>query len=293
MARQRVVLTFAQPYAPGVRLLDALPIYPKHALEAAWKAGNFAQAWGLKTTAGRDALPRSVRACSYTPGQRVVLGSQPALLASRRERHGAAVRRSPHAGDRAGPQRRGAAARLGAGRRAAGPDSRGRLPRGEAGGRRRARAAHRRRARSRSLHALVQPGPQASRDASRRFLLQDDFRQAVSLAVSGRDSPMRCTSARPIRRRSRCRRPTRTGSPPAWTAPAYDPARASALLDGLGLLDRDHDGVREDAAGHPVRFSVLVQVGADRGAEGNGVRARPARARRRRARHRADGFRPR
>ncbi len=49
--------------------------------------------------------------------------------------------------------------------------------------------------------------------------------------------------------------------PTGVAAPAYDPARASALLDGLGLLDRNHDGVREDAAGHPVRFSVLVQVG--------------------------------
>src|SRR5206468_3049811 len=53
-------------------------------------------------------------------------------------------------------------------------------------------------------------------------------------------------------------------------APAYDPARASALLDGLGLIDRNRDGVREDAIGHPVRFSVLVQAGlteAQRGME--------------------------
>jgi peptide/nickel transport system substrate-binding protein len=52
----------------------------------------------------------------------------------------------------------------------------------------------------------------------------------------------------------------------AWTAadlprPAFDPARASALLDGLNLKDRNADGLREDAAGRPVRFAVLVQAG--------------------------------
>lgn len=41
------------------------------------------------------------------------------------------------------------------------------------------------------------------------------------------------------------------------TAPDFDPAGAKALLDGLGLKDRDGDGVREDAAGHPVAFTLL------------------------------------
>jgi len=38
----------------------------------------------------------------------------------------------------------------------------------------------------------------------------------------------------------------------------YDPERAKALLDGLGLKDRNGDGVREDAAGHPVSFTVIT-----------------------------------
>ena len=51
-----------------------------------------------------------------------------------------------------------------------------------------------------------------------------------------------------------------------WTAtdlprPRFDPARAAALLEGLDLKDRDEDGVREDAAGRAVRFTVLVQSG--------------------------------
>jgi peptide/nickel transport system substrate-binding protein len=49
---------------------------------------------------------------------------------------------------------------------------------------------------------------------------------------------------------------------PRWydstiTGPDLDPDRARAILDGLGLRDRDGDGVREDAAGRPVSFTLL------------------------------------
>lgn len=36
----------------------------------------------------------------------------------------------------------------------------------------------------------------------------------------------------------------------------YDPEGAKELLDGLGLKDRNGDGVREDAQGHPVSFAI-------------------------------------
>ena len=41
---------------------------------------------------------------------------------------------------------------------------------------------------------------------------------------------------------------------------AYDPERARELLDGLGLIDRDGDGVREDADGNPVGFNLMTNV---------------------------------
>ena len=40
---------------------------------------------------------------------------------------------------------------------------------------------------------------------------------------------------------------------------AHDPIRAAALLETLGLKDRDGDGVREDDNRRPVRFSILTQ----------------------------------
>ena len=43
----------------------------------------------------------------------------------------------------------------------------------------------------------------------------------------------------------------------------YDPARAGEILDELGWTDRDGDGVREDAAGNPIRFSLATNTGND------------------------------
>jgi peptide/nickel transport system substrate-binding protein len=47
------------------------------------------------------------------------------------------------------------------------------------------------------------------------------------------------------------------------TAPSYpyDLARSKQLLQAAGLADRNGDGMAEDAAGRPARFSILVQAG--------------------------------
>jgi len=49
---------------------------------------------------------------------------------------------------------------------------------------------------------------------------------------------------------------------PRWydstlTAPDFDPEGAKKLLDQLGLKDKNGDGVREDAAGHDVAFTMI------------------------------------
>lgn len=41
------------------------------------------------------------------------------------------------------------------------------------------------------------------------------------------------------------------------TAPDFDPEGAKALLDRIGLTDRNGDGIREDAAGRPVTFTLI------------------------------------
>jgi peptide/nickel transport system substrate-binding protein len=102
------------------------------------------------------------------------------------------------------------------------------------------------------------PGPAAP---GRAFLREDAFRQAVSLAVDRRglaDTVFLGAAEPSPEPMPRVVWKWRADDLPL---PAYEPARAAALLEGLGLADRDNDGLREDAAGRPVRFSVLVQSG--------------------------------
>ena len=57
---------------------------------------------------------------------------------------------------------------------------------------------------------------------------------------------------------------------PAVRRYAYDLDAANSLLDGLGWVDSNGDGVREDGAGVPIAFTLITN-------EGNSVRERAAR----------------
>jgi len=89
------------------------------------------------------------------------------------------------------------------------------------------------------------------------WLSNRDFRRAVSMAVD-RDAIIRGpyygygTKAWGIFTQGNTRWYDST-----LTAPDLDPEGAKRLLDQIGLKDRNGDGVREDAAGHPVAFSMV------------------------------------
>ena len=72
-----VVITFPAPFGPGLRLLDNLPILPKHKLQAlARPIGG----WGrLAHRSNRPTSPGSGRSCSPStrPGQRLVFARNP------------------------------------------------------------------------------------------------------------------------------------------------------------------------------------------------------------------------
>lgn len=67
----------AQPYAAAERLFDGLAILPKHLLESAYKAGTFAQTWGVSTAPDHFAGLGPFRLKEYVPGQRIVLERNP------------------------------------------------------------------------------------------------------------------------------------------------------------------------------------------------------------------------
>jgi peptide/nickel transport system substrate-binding protein len=74
---QTVVVTFPAPFGPGLRILDNLPIFPKHRLQAALTAGTFASAWGLNTPPAELAGLGPFVLTEYAPGQRLVFARNP------------------------------------------------------------------------------------------------------------------------------------------------------------------------------------------------------------------------
>src|SRR5581483_4489851 len=72
-----VTIRFPSPFGPGLRMLDGVPIYPRHRLEPALKAGTFRSAWGVSSRPedlsglGPFVLKR------YVPGQWLTLDRNP------------------------------------------------------------------------------------------------------------------------------------------------------------------------------------------------------------------------
>ncbi len=72
-----VRVEYAAPFGPGVRLLDNLPILPRHKLEAALAAGTFKDAWNAATPATDLVGMGPFQLARYEPGQRLVLARNP------------------------------------------------------------------------------------------------------------------------------------------------------------------------------------------------------------------------
>ena len=264
-APDRITFVAPAPYAPLPRLLDALPIVPKHALEAALAEGRFAGACTPREpcpSAGPFLVTR------YDAGERIVLARNPRYwrtgadgaplpyldgltLEIVPDQNAELLRLTSGAVDLTQSEPRAEDVRV---LREAADAGRVRLDEAGPGLDRQ------------MLWFNLGPGPV---DSARMFLRDARFRRAVSLAVDRQGfadtvflgaadpAPFPVTAA------------NRAWHAADLPAPAYDPRAAAALLEEMGLLDRDADGVREDAAGRPARFTVLVQSGitaAERGA---------------------------
>lgn len=72
-----VVVTLPRPFGPGIRLLDNLWVLPRHRLERAEAAGEFAQAWPVTTPPGEIVGMGPFRIVSYEPGQRLTFERNP------------------------------------------------------------------------------------------------------------------------------------------------------------------------------------------------------------------------
>jgi peptide/nickel transport system substrate-binding protein len=259
-----VVVKLAAPFVAGAGLLDSLWIYPQHQLQAALDAHTFAKAWDLTTAPGSMAGLGPFVLSEFAPGQRMTFTRNPHYW-----RKDAAGRALPYL-DRLVIEfvksqdteilhlQAGTIDMM-----------------TQAGVRPPDISALRQMEKAGTLQ-LEDPGisvdpdvlwfnltPEAEkRDAATKpYLHRVEFRQAISYAID-RDavvSTLYLGAALPIYG------PVTPGNR-TWysdTAPKYphDAARAKALLAGLGLTDRNGDAMLEDAAGRPVRFSILAQAG--------------------------------
>jgi peptide/nickel transport system substrate-binding protein len=255
----RVVFTFAAPFAPGARLLDALPIYPRHVLEKPLADGTFRSAWGPSTD------PRQMPGLGpfvlqrYEPGQRIVLARNPHYW--RRDANGVQLPYLDRLTLEIVPDQNAELLRLTSGQvdvlqneirpedyravKAAADAGRVRLTDVGPGIERE------------MLWFNLAPAPKGERPT---LVAHDGFREAISVAIDRRAFANEVYLG--------AAEPSAAPVPPSvkdWTtdldAGRYDPARAAARLDALGIVDRDNDGVREDATGRPARFSILVGAG--------------------------------
>lgn len=265
-----VVIRFPSPFGPGLRILDGLPILPRHKLEAALDEGRLREMWGTSTPPSELAGLGPFVLAEYTPGQRLVFARNQNFWA--RDAAGVQLPYLDRLVVETVPEQNVEMLRLESGQLDLTTDE----------ARPEDVAAFRRAAEAGRLQLVdvgiaidpnlmwinLRPDLKAS-DSKRAWLQSEDFRRAISHAVD-RDvfvNTVYLGAAEPIFG------PV-TPSYGIWYTPdlpvyAFDRTRAGSLLNGLGLADATGDGVLEDRSAAPVRFSLITQ-------KGNNVRERSA-----------------
>ncbi|HXE79774.1 MAG TPA: ABC transporter substrate-binding protein [Vicinamibacterales bacterium] len=257
-----IVLTYPAPSGLGLRLLDGLPILPRHKLAAALEAGTFAQAWGTTTPPAELAGTGPFLVREYHPGQRLVLERNPRYW--RRGPDGEALPYLDRIVLEVVPEQNAELVRLLAGaidltsselrpedhvpvRRA---EQEGKLKRVELGVATDADA----------FWFCLKPEARRS-DPRFAFVARREFRQAISHAVDREEFARTVFLGEAV--------PIWGPITPAnrqWFSPnvpryPFDLDRARGLLRSIGLEDRNGNGVVEDARGTEARFTVITQRG--------------------------------
>jgi peptide/nickel transport system substrate-binding protein len=257
-----IVLTYPATSGPGLRLLDALVIMPKHKLEGALAAGTFAKSWDSATPPAELVGTGPFVLREYVPGQRIVLDRNP-----RYWRKAADGTQLPYL-DRIVLQ--------------VVPDQDAELLRLQSGDSDLTQSELRpddyvsaRRAEDQGRLKIVELGvgvdadafwfrlkPEAWKNDPRfAFVSKPEFRRAISYAVDREAfaENVFLDAAVPIWG------PVTPGNR-IWFSPnvlryPYDVNKAKEILKSIGLEDRNGNGVVEDAQGHEARFTVVTQRG--------------------------------
>ena len=251
-----VVVRLPTPFAPGLRLLDNLPILPRHKLEAALNAGSFSEHWKTGTPPAELAGLGAFVLTEHVSGERLVFTRNPRYW--RRD-----------AGDIQLPylekltvaivaDQNAEALRLESG--ATDLMSNGDIRPDDYAAFKRASDAGK--LRLIDVGVSLDPNLLWFNLRNRNPLFREKaFRQAVSFAIDRQAivNTVYLGAAVPIYG------PVTPGNK-TWYSPAvptypHDPARAKELLASLGLKTRQSDSLLVDRGGRPVRFSLLTHKG--------------------------------
>jgi peptide/nickel transport system substrate-binding protein len=256
-----VVIRFPAPFAPGLRLIDSLPILPKHKLEGALERGAFNDAWNVKTAPSDLAGLGPFVLREHVPGERLVFDRNPRYW--RKDAAGIALPYLDSLTLLVIPDQNTEALRMQAGETDLmsngdiRPDDYVTFKRvGEQG-------------RLRLIDVGVGLDPNLlwfnltakhASDPRNAWLRQKAFRQAISCAGDRQAiaNAVYLGAAVPIQG------PVTPGNRTWFTElPGCDrdPAKARTLLASVGLTDKNGDGTLEDQTGAPARFSILTQKG--------------------------------
>jgi peptide/nickel transport system substrate-binding protein len=254
-----VVLVYAAPFGPGVRMLDNLPMFPRHKLEAALQAGKFAEAWSPATPPSEMASVGPFVLTRYEPGQRLVFDRNPRYW--RKAEDGTALPYLDQVIAEIIPDQNAEALRLQGG----GLDVSYYPARPEDVANLRPLVAQ---GKMQLFEMGVSTDPDAfifnltpaywAKDPRREWFTRREFRQAISHAVDREAfaNTVFLGAAVPIWG------PITPGNQ-AWFSPnvaryPYSQDKARALLAGLGLANRDGDEWLEDAKGAEARFTIIT-----------------------------------
>jgi peptide/nickel transport system substrate-binding protein len=260
-----VAITFPTPFAAGVRLLDNLPILPRHKLEAPLERGTFAQAWGLSTPASEIVGLGPFVLAEYLPGQRLVFARNPRYW--RTAPDGTPLPYLDRLIVEIISDQNAELLRLGAGQvditsGEIGPEAYATVKRAADAGRATivdlGVAAD-----ADSLWFNLKPGAFA-KDPRAAWLQRDELRRAISLSVDRKAfaDTVFLGAGEPVYGPE-----TPANKKWYWTGTPntpHDPAAAKALLAAIGLTDRNGDGMLEDARGGAARFTLVTQRGRPR-----------------------------
>jgi peptide/nickel transport system substrate-binding protein len=256
--RESVTIRFPAPFAPGLRILDGVPMLPKHRLQTALQSGTFRSSWGPLTPPGDLVGLGPFHLLKYVPGQRLVFARNPFHWRD-------AEARRQHAADRIEleivPDQNAEALVLESGHI---DFSQSEIRPGDYAAFQRAATAGRLVMRDVGIgtdgdllwfNLASRPG-----DPRTRWLQHADLRRAISNAVDREAFVNTVYLGAAV--------PADGVVSPAnamWYRPAANPVHdrdaSRRLLDGLGLLEQNRREVRTDAAGAPARFTLITQGG--------------------------------